>query len=125
MTIAWIALVPFGIFVSRYYKETYSKVFFLQEFWWYTIHVLTFILAAVFNVGGIYAIEIKRTEPLNLLDRKQLIHAAMGAASILIFTFHLLLGVFRLKSPKRRRIQIFLHWFFGIFNYLAARKKKF
>jgi hypothetical protein len=31
MILAWVCLIPYGIFVSRYYKETYSKVFFLQE----------------------------------------------------------------------------------------------
>ncbi|ODM86745.1 Ferric-chelate reductase 1 [Orchesella cincta] len=48
MLIAWIILVPLSFFVSRYYKETFSKVFFLQEFWWYTIHVLALLTALLF-----------------------------------------------------------------------------
>jgi hypothetical protein len=50
----------------------------------------------------------------------QVIHGVMGGVSCGMYSFHFFLGVFRMKNPKRRRIQIFLHWFFGLFNYLLA-----
>jgi len=121
MIIAWLVLVPFGIFASRYYKETYSKVFFLQEYWWFSIHVLCMGAAAMFMYGGLYAMEIKRIEPLQWESPDIVVHSVLGFAAMGMFTIHILLGFFRFKKLEVRLIQIMMHWLFGNLEYFLAR----
>ncbi len=120
MIIAWNCIVPFGIFVSRYYKETYSKVFLLQEYWWFTIHVLCMVSAAMFTFGGIYVMELKRRDPVNWLDPNITTHVIIGYIIISVFFFQVCTGFFRVRDPKRRLFNIFTHWLLGVLEYLLA-----
>ncbi|ODM90150.1 Ferric-chelate reductase 1 [Orchesella cincta] len=120
MIIAWNCMVPFGFFVSRYYKETYSKVFFLQEYWWYTIHVLCMCSAAMFTFGGIYVMELKRIRPINWDDPQIATHVILGSIVIFLFFVQVFTGFFRVRELKKRIVNIFTHWFLGVLEYILA-----
>ncbi|CAL8140825.1 unnamed protein product [Orchesella dallaii] len=122
MLIAWVVLVPLGYFVARYYKETFSKVFFLQEFWWYTIHVLALLTALLFMVGSFYAMHLRRqdTEYKILWTDATTIHIYFGYSLIGVFVIHLFLGAFRAWDVYFRQIMIWLHWGIGWAEYLLA-----
>ncbi|CAL8099093.1 unnamed protein product [Orchesella dallaii] len=120
MIIAWNCIVPFGFFVSRYYKETYSKVFFLQEYWWYTIHVLCMVSAAMFTFGGIYVMELKRIKPINWDDPQISAHIILGSIVICLFFVQVFTGFFRVRDLKKRMVNIFTHWFLGVLEYVLA-----
>lgn len=125
MIISWNCIIPFGFFVSRYYKETYSKVFFLQEYWWYTIHVLCMVTSAIFTFGGIYVMELKRVDAINWEDHNITAHVIIGFAVILLFGFQVLTGFIRVRNIKKRILNIFMHWFLGVLEYLMASKRAY
>ncbi|ODM88898.1 Ferric-chelate reductase 1 [Orchesella cincta] len=122
MLIAWIILVPLAFFVSRYYKETFSKVFFLQEFWWYTIHVLALLTALLFMVGSFYSMHLRRegSDYKTLWTDATTIHIYFGYTLVCIFIIHLFLGPFRFWDRDLREMQIRLHWGFGWAEYILA-----
>lgn len=124
MLIAWVVLVPLSFFVARFYKETYSKVFFLQEFWWYTIHFLCLITALVFTFGGIYGLKLKRSHAVEeysiLWTDATLVHICFGYGLIGVFIIHLIIGPFRLYDLQLRLIQMALHWGIGWVEYALA-----
>ncbi|ODM87185.1 Ferric-chelate reductase 1, partial [Orchesella cincta] len=97
MLIAWIILVPLAFFVSRYYKETFSKVFFLQEFWWYDPRPRPPHRAAV-HVGSFYSMHLRREGS----DYKTLWTDAT--------TIHIYFGYTLIR----------LHWGFGWAEYILA-----
>ena len=45
MTIAWILLVPIGIFVARFFKNKLGV-------WWFRIHITVMGLAAILTIAG-------------------------------------------------------------------------
>ncbi|CAL8132880.1 unnamed protein product [Orchesella dallaii] len=122
MLIAWVVLVPLAYFVARYYKETLSKVFFLQEFWWYTIHVLALLTALLFMVGSFYAMHLRRegSDYKILWTDATRIHIWFGYSLVTVFVIHLLLGAFRFWDVDIRYIQIWLHWGVGWAEYFLA-----
>ncbi|CAL8140723.1 unnamed protein product [Orchesella dallaii] len=122
MLIAWVVLVPLGYFVARYYKETFSKVFFLQEFWWYTIHVLALLTALLFMVGSFYAMHLRRKDTgyKILWTDATTIHIYFGYSLVGVYVIHVLLGAFRAWDLYLREMQIWLHWGVGWAEYFLA-----
>ncbi|CAL8140713.1 unnamed protein product [Orchesella dallaii] len=122
MLIAWVVLVPLGYFVARYYKETFSKVFFLQEFWWYTIHVLALLTALLFMLGSFYAMHLRRKDTgyKILWTDATTIHIYFGYSLVGVYVIHVLLGAFRAWDLYIREMQIWLHWGVGWAEYFLA-----
>ncbi|CAL8132830.1 unnamed protein product [Orchesella dallaii] len=123
MLIGWVILVPLSFFVARFYKETFSKVFFLQEFWWYTIHVLCLLTTLMFTIGGIYALKVKRSlgpEYEIVWTDATTVHIYFGYGLMGTFIAHLLFGSFRAYDVDIRMIQMSLHWGFGWLEYVVA-----
>jgi len=117
MLVAWVVLIPIALFSSRYYKETYSRVFFLQEFWWLTVHVLTLLTALLFIAGGIYVARLNRlTEKFS--SQAVDLHIYLGWTSIILFVLQIISGPFRAIRPAFRALQITIHWFFGMIEYV-------
>ena len=88
------------------------------------MHVLSMFAAAMFMYGGIYSMEIKRMRPIMWKNHSILAHNVMGMVAIGLFTLQCILGFFRIRNVQYRIVQIFLHWFFGNFQYGLARKVK-
>lgn len=138
MIIAWNMIIPFAIFVSRYYKETYSKVFFLQEYWWYTTHVLCMASAAMFTFGGIYVLELKRRPKIIESNRPwynwwmsvtyywedpaTVAHMMIGIVIVVVFFAQSVAGFFRAKDARKRKFEIMIHWLLGVLEYVLASK---
>ncbi|CAL8147443.1 unnamed protein product [Orchesella dallaii] len=123
MLIGWVILVPLSFFVARFYKETFSKVFFLQEFWWYTIHVICLLTTLMFTIGGIYALKVKRSlgpEYEIVWTDATTVHIYFGYGLMGTFIAHLLFGFFRAYDVDMRMIQMSLHWGFGWLEYAVA-----
>ncbi len=125
MSLAWMLLVPLAIFVTRYYKETFSLVFCFQEYWWFMWHVGLLFAATCFIMGGILAVSARKSESELVASEEMIVHTVLGTFSIILFYIQIVTGFFRAENVLRRMRQIFLHWALGIFNQVSACKLEF
>jgi len=120
MALAWMLLLPLSIFVVRYYKETFSLVFCVQEYWWFAWHVCLLFGAVVFVLGGILAVRTRRSGQDLVWNERILVHQIFGIFSIALFYVQIVTGFFRSADPIRRMRQIFAHWILGMLNQASA-----
>ena len=152
MFISWVILIPLAMFCARYYKETYSgvqislcfiiihniiavimlmltlnlfflQVYFMREFWWYTLHVLLLLNALLFMFGGIFVVRLNRKSDVPWSNEHYL-HAIFGYGVMAVFIIHLCVGSFRLHNVYYRMLQIMFHWMFGMLEYIFAGNNK-
>ena len=122
MALAWMFLVPLAIFVCRYYKETFSLVFCVQEYWWFAWHVGLHLAAAVFTMGGILAVSARKSGSTIIKTNEHIVHNVIGAFSIILFYVQIFTGFFRAENVTTRIRQIFGHWLLGMLNQIFASK---
>ena len=100
-------------------------MFFLEEYWWYAVHLLCMGTAFVFMIGGIYALEVKDITRDRFHDwsNETKAHVMLGSIAMVCFGIQLFTSPFRMWIIKHRIFNIIFHFLIGMMNYMLGSKK--
>ncbi|EFA79877.1 cytochrome b561 / ferric reductase transmembrane domain-containing protein [Heterostelium album PN500] len=105
MFFTFAVLMPFGIFVARYLKESHM--------WWFPIHIFVQVLGLIFTIIGL-AMALKMVGGISMATN----HAILGTTTLCLFYISIFLGATShfMWNPQREKTPLFpdiIHWIGG------------
>ncbi|CAG7831546.1 unnamed protein product, partial [Allacma fusca] len=122
MILAWLALIPNAVFISRYIKESYRQILLFGQPIWKVAHVGLISLAGLFVFVGMVMIwsHLTAIKVTTHYFGKEYIHMGVGYTVCVLFGIQLIVGIFRGLSDFQNFSMNILHFLLGTIAYILA-----
>eukprot|EP00095_Tigriopus_kingsejongensis_P001362 maker-scaffold523_size146679-snap-gene-0.15 protein:Tk01362 transcript:maker-scaffold523_size146679-snap-gene-0.15-mRNA-1 annotation:"ferric-chelate reductase 1 homolog" len=122
MVIAWLGCATSGMFIARYYKETWGRVQGCGKDVWFRCHQLFMTLTLGFTLAGVILVVSDRgLSSFSAEAVKANPHPVLGIVAIILALIQPVMALLR-PSPQSERRWIFnwAHWFCGNAAWILA-----
>jgi len=119
MLFVTLILLPGGMFVSRYYKETWVYTISDRPIWLW-VHIMYMVTAFFMTFYGIYVAIVYQRPARRDITRDEIVHRTLGWLTLFLVTVQIISGfclpISRVKVKICHHLSRFLHWFIGGFT---------